>query len=126
MTPMATIITVATLAMMLGGCQNKLPSEAKEVLFNAFDPEEKPRIDSAKEAELLPEDLALGIEEAWCVNLTFVCWSCSYGEYRTCADSRLAYRIGESWRVFLVVTEEDKEKWEARGCELIPDLVSGY
>ena len=117
---------VTTVLVVLGGCQSSLPPEAKEALLGAFYPEENPRIDSVKAARLLPEDQALGVEEAWCVNITFVCWSCSYGEYRTCADSRLVYRIGDTWQVSLVVTEEDKKKWVDRGCELIPDLVSGY
>ncbi len=121
-----TAIIAITVLVVLGGCRSPLPPEAQEVLFDAFDPDENPRIDSVEAAKLLPEDQALGMEEAWCVNVTFVCWSCGYGEYRTCADSRLVYRVGDTWQVSLVVTEEDKRKWEDRGCELIPDLVSGY
>jgi len=34
--------------------------------------------------------------------------------------------IDGQWQVVVVRTDEDKEKWEARGCELMEDVVSGY
>ena len=120
------ILASIVLAMALTGCGEKLPSDAKKAVLGAFELEERPRIDSAQQVEPLQEDLAMGAEEVWCVNLTFTCWSCGHGEWRTCADSRLMRRIGGNWQVSLVVTDEDREKWETRGCELMPDVVSGY
>ena len=120
------ILALTLLAIVSAGCGGKLPPDAKETVFSGFEPEEKPHIDSARQAEPLQEDLEMGAEQVWCVNLTFTCWSCSYGEFRTCADSRLVRRIDGNWHVSLVLTDEDKEKWEARGCELMPDVVSGY
>jgi predicted small lipoprotein YifL len=121
----ATLVFVL-LTIALAGCGEKLPSDAKTAILSAFEPGEKARIHSAQRAEPLQEDLAMDAQEVWCVNLTFACWSCGHGEWRTCADSRLVRRIGDDWQVSLVVTDEDEEKWEARGCELMPDLVSGY
>jgi hypothetical protein len=123
--PEAVLVSIV-LAMVLAGCGGRLPSEAKNAVLSGFEPDENPRIDSARQVEPLPEDLELGAEEVWCVNLIFACWSCGYGEWRTCADSRLVRQIDSEWQVSVVFTEEDKEKWEARGCELMPDLVSGY
>jgi hypothetical protein len=120
------MLVFVALAMALTECSGPLPADAKEVIFSAFEPEEKPRIDSARQVEPLQEDLEMGAEEVWCVNLIFACWSCAYGEWRTCADSRLVRLIDDNWRVSWVLTDEDKEKWEARGCELMPDVVSGY
>jgi hypothetical protein len=114
------------LAMALAGCSGALPPDARETVLSTFEPDEKPHIDSAKQVEPLPEDLETGAEEVWCVNLTFACWSCSRGEWHTCADSRLVRRIHGNWQVSVALTEEDKEKWEARGCKLMPDTVSGY
>jgi hypothetical protein len=118
------MLVFIVLAMTLGGCGGALPPDAKEVLLSTFDPDEKPRIDSAHQVEPLQEDIEIGAEEVWCVNLIFTCWSCAYGEFRTCADSRLVRRIDDRWQVSLVLTEEDKAKWEARGCELMLDAVS--
>jgi predicted small lipoprotein YifL len=120
------LLVLILLAMTLAGCGSGLPPDAKEAVLSGFEPEEKPRIDSAQQVEPLPEDLEMDVEEVWCVNLTFACWSCSYGEWRTCADSRLVRRIDGDWQISVVFDDEDKEKWEARGCELMPDLVSGY
>jgi len=105
-------------------CPNPLAERAVRILREAYAQDENPCIDSARQVEPLPEDLEMGAEEVWCVNLTFTCWSCDYGEFRTCADSRLMRRIGDNWKVTLVLTDVDREKWEARGCELIEDTVA--
>ena len=118
------ILVFTILAMALAGCSGSLPPDAKKVVLSGFEPDENPCIDSARQVESLPEDLEMGAEEVWCVNLTFTCWSCDYGEFRTCADSRLMRRIGDNWEVTLVLTDVDREKWEARGCELIEDTVA--
>ena len=92
------------------GCGKQLPSDAQEVVFDGFAPDDNPRIDSVRQAEPLPEDLEMGAEQVWCVNLTFTCWSCACGEFRTCADSRLVRRIDDEWQVTLVLTHADKEE----------------
>jgi hypothetical protein len=119
------IAVLVVLAAILAGCGDPLPSDAKESVLSGFELEDKARINSAKKAEPLQEDLDMGAEEVWCVNVTFTCWSCDYAEYRTCADSRLVRRIDGVWQVALVATEEDQEKWEARGCKLIEGTVGG-
>ena len=120
------VLMFITLAVVLAGCGGALPPDAKKAVLSAFDPGQKVHIHSAQQVEPLQEDLEMGAEEVWCVNVTFTCWSCAHGEYRTCADSRLVRRIGGNWEVSLVLTEEDKEKWEARGCELISDVVGAH
>ncbi|HDQ73897.1 MAG TPA: hypothetical protein ENN19_17640 [Chloroflexi bacterium] len=119
-------LALILLTAILAGCGDKLPKEAKDVIFDAFEPENKPSFASVTLVEPLAEDIEAGFEEVWCVNITFNCWSCSHGEYRTCADSRLVRRSGDQWDVKVIFSEEDKEKWQARGCEFMPDLVSGY
>ena len=122
----AFVITIAVMTPILTACGNSLPSDATKIVLGAFDPDEKAQISSAKNVEPLPQDLAAGAEEVWCVNLTFTCWSCDYGQYQTCAESRLVRRVGEEWQVSLLLTEEDKELWEARGCELMEDQVQWH
>ena len=112
------------LPIILAGCGESLPADAKETLFDGFDIEDKVSIHSAQQAELLQEDLDVGAAEVWCVNVTFTCWSCEYGQYQTCADSRLARLIDGEWQITVVMFDEDKAKWEARGCEPIEDTVS--
>lgn len=85
------------LAVALTGCSEPLPADARKAIFDAFEPEEKPRIDSARQVGLLQEDLEMDAEGVWCVNLIFACWSCAHGEWRTCADSRLVRRIDDNW-----------------------------
>ena len=116
---LALIILVTT----LGGCSSSLPSDAQTILIDAFERDQKPNIISAQQVEPLQEDLALGAEEVWCVQVSFVCWSCDYGEYQTCADSRLARRVGDEWQISLVLTEGDKNAWKARGCQLAENKV---
>ena len=117
------VITIVVMTAILTACGSSLPPDATEIILGAFDPDEKAQISSAQNVEPLPQDLAMGAEEVWCVNITFTCWSCDYGEYQTCADSRLARRVGDEWQVSLLLTEEDKELWEARGCELMENQV---
>jgi hypothetical protein len=112
-------------ATLLAGCGDPLPPDVKETVLSGFDLEDKARINSAKNVEPLQEDLDMGADEVWCVNVTFRCWSCDYGEYRTCADSRLVCRIDGVWQVSLVATEQDRAKWEERGCKLIEGTVGG-
>lgn len=111
------------MTLTLTACGDSLPPDATEIVFGAFNSGENPQIDSAQQAEPLPEDLAAGADQVWCVNLTFTCWSCAHGEYQTCADSRLVRRIGDEWQVSLVLTGQDKELWKARGCKLIENRV---
>jgi hypothetical protein len=112
--------------VVLVGGGARLPPDAKKVALGSFDPIDEPRIDSAKQVDPLEEDLALGAAEVWCVNFTFLCWGPPYTfvEKSTCSDSRLIRRIGDEWQVSLVVTDEDKANWEARGCELTLDPVA--
>lgn len=106
----------------LGGCSNGLPEGAAEAVLGSIDELDQPRIDRAGRAELLAEDIAGGVEEAWCVTMTFQCMMASL-DYTTCADSRLVRRIDGEWEVIVVFTNEDESAWEARGCDLPPDIV---
>lgn len=119
-------VLLAFILLALAGCGQALPADAQKSVLSAFEAGDKARINSAKQAEPLQEDLEMGAEEVWCVNLTFACWSCTDAEWHTCADSRLVRRINGNWRVSVVLTEEDKEQWQARGCKLMPDMVSAY
>ena len=119
----ALVLLIILLPTILTGCSEPLPADAKEILFDGFETEDKATIHSAKQAELLQEDLDMGAEEVWCVNVTFACWSCDFAEWHTCADSRLMRLVGGEWQVSLVVSDEDAEKWEARGCEPIERTV---
>lgn len=119
----ALVSAAVLMAATLAACGHSLPRDATKVVLGAFDPAEKAQVSSAKQVEPLPQDLTMGAEEVWCVNITYTCWSCAYGQYQTCADSRLARRVGDEWQVSLLLTEEDRELWEARGCELMENRV---
>ena len=110
-------LVLFVLATLLVGCGDSLPPEAREVVFNAFESVQKPRIVSVQQVEPLPQDLEMGAEEVWCVNLSVDCWSQDDG-HQTCGDSRLVRRVRDDWQVSVVATDEDREMWEARGCEL--------
>jgi len=69
----AMVLMFVVLATALSGCGPAIPADAKEVVFDGFDVDGKASIDSATQAELLPQDIAMGATEAWCVNVTFVC-----------------------------------------------------
>lgn len=123
-THLSALVSAAVLmAAMLTACGHSLPRDATKIVLGAFDPTEKAQVSSAQQVEPLPQDLALGAEEVWCVNITYTCWSCDYAEYQVCADSRLARLVGDEWQVSLLLTEEDRELWEARGCELMENQV---
>jgi hypothetical protein len=99
-----------------------MPDGAREAVFQSVHAFDQPRIDTVQKADLLPEDVAAGVEEAWCVTMTFRCMMASM-DFTTCADSRLVRRIDDRWQVFVVSTDEEESAWEARGCELPPDIV---
>lgn len=117
------VLLLLLLLTILTGCSEPLPAAAQETLFDGFEAADEATIHSAEPAQLLQADLDLGATEVWCVNVTFACWSCDYGEWRTCADSRLMRLIDGEWQVSLVISDEDGEKWQARGCELIEGTV---
>ena len=100
-----------------------LPSEAKQAVLSTFAPDEQPRIHSAHRADPLPEDQALGVEEVWCVNVTHLCYDCARQRMLTCISGRLARRINNTWQVSWIMTEEDWEAWEARGCPREEEVV---
>jgi len=93
------------------------------MVLRGFDPQSNPHIDRAQQVTPLAEDLALGAEEVWCVNIVYTCWSCEYSRYRTCADNRLVRRIGDRWEISVLQTEEDRALWEERGCLLLDPIV---
>lgn len=110
--------------IVLAGCSRAaLPSEAKTAVLRGFGPDMDVRIDSAQQVELLAEDLAMDAEEVWCVTVTYRCWICDYGEFRTCGDNRLARRIDDTWDISLVTTPQEEGRWEARGCTLLSPVV---
>ncbi|HHS97827.1 MAG TPA: hypothetical protein ENK08_08010 [Chloroflexi bacterium] len=106
--------------LLLVGCTS-LPRGAKEAVLSSFIPEEEPRILSAHRAHLLPEDATAGVEEVWCVEVAFQCWSCPYGEWRTCVSGYLVRRLGDRWESMEMQTEEEWAGWEARGCPQVPE-----
>jgi len=115
-----------TLAIVLTGCGDKLPPDAKAATLETFDAIDEPRIHTAKHVEPLAEDIEAGAEEVWCVNFTCLCWGPPYTfeEHSTCADNRLVRLIDGEWQVSILVTDEDEANWEARGCELILDHIA--
>jgi hypothetical protein len=123
--PVALALFVA-LASLLAGCAPRVPSDVRQAVLRAFSADHNARIHSAQRVEPVAEDLAAGAEEIWCVSVIFTCWSCDYGEYRTCADNRLVRRIDDQLEVSPILGEEDRARWEARGCELLADTVGGY
>lgn len=117
-----TLLTI--LLLVLAACSGSaLPAEARTVVLRGFDPQSNPRIDRAQQVTPLAEDLALGAEEVWCVNIVYTCWSCEYGRYRTCAENRLLRRIGGRWETAVLMTDEDRALWEERGCLLLAPIV---
>jgi hypothetical protein len=124
--PRITVVLTTWLLLMVAGCRPPAPSDVRQAVLRSFDADQNARIHAAHQAQLLEVDALAGAEEVWCVNVTFRCWSCAHGEYRTCADSRLVRRIDGQPQVSLVLTEEDQADWEARGCELLENTVGGY
>lgn len=119
-------LILIALTTVLTGCGDKLPPDAKAAALETFDAIDEPRVHAAKHVEPLAADLEVGAEEVWCVNFTYKCWGPPYTfeEQSTCADNRLVRLIDDEWQVSIVVTDEDKTSWEARGCELILDHIA--
>ena len=120
------VILVLTLTWL--ACGRKLPPDVKEVVLKRYGPASRVGIYSFERAELLPKDVQAGFEEAWCVSISFRCREPTFadqGDFITCADSRLAYLSDGEWDVSLILTEADKEDYEARGCELAPEYLGG-
>ena len=115
-------LVVLVLALILAACTG-LPSDARRAALNTMGAGNEPRIISAQQVEPLPEDTAAGADEVWCVNLSYTCWVCTCGDYRICGTSRLLRRIAGHWQVKPVITVQDRQAWEARGCELAPDII---
>ncbi|HEY77034.1 MAG TPA: hypothetical protein G4O00_12830 [Thermoflexia bacterium] len=109
-----------SLLFPLTGC-TPLPQGAKDAVLASFPPEEEPRLLSTHKARLLPEDAAAGVEEVWCVEVAYRCWSCPHGEWRTCVSGYLVRRIEKQWESAEMRTEEEWAEWEARGCPVVPE-----
>jgi hypothetical protein len=120
------VLLLTSLLVLVVGCRPQAPSDVRQAVLHTFDNDQNVRIHTAHQAELIEADLATGAEEVWCVTATFKCWSCGHGEFRTCADNRLVRRIDGELEVSLVMTEDDRADWEARGCELLDNTVGGY
>lgn len=114
------ILSISTI--LLAAC-TPLPREAKQAILRTFDPDEQPRIHSARRVDPLLEDLEMGAEEVWCVNVVHRCWSCAHREWRACISSYLVRRVDGKWEPVPMLTEEDWEGWEARGCPREPEVV---
>lgn len=118
-----TFVKVAFLALLLlVGCA-PLPGGAKDAILAPFSLEEEARILSAHRARLLPGDVAAGVEEVWCVEAAYRCWSCPHGEWRTCVSGYLVHRVGQTWRSMEVRTEEGWAEWRARRCPEVPEAA---
>jgi hypothetical protein len=122
------LLLIAVLIVTWVGCGRKLPADAKNAVLDTIGPASRVGIYAFERAELLPKDIDAGIEEAWCVNVTFRCRDPAFadqGDFITCVDSRLVHLLDGQWGVSVVMTEKDKEDWEARGCELPPEFIGG-
>jgi hypothetical protein len=119
-----TILILVVLTMTLVACGSQLPPDAQTVVLSAFDIDANAKIIAAQQVEPIQQDLAVGAEQVWCASISFTCWSCDFGEWRTCSDSRLVRLIDGEWQVSLLMTDEDKELYEARGCELMVDTLA--
>ena len=113
-------ISLLLLFLFLVAC-TPLPRGARDAVLAPFPPEEEPRLLSAHKARLLPEDVATGVEEVWCVEVAYRCWSCPHGKWRTCVSGYLVRRAGEEWRSVEMRTEGEWAGWEARGCPVVPE-----
>lgn len=122
----AALLLAMGVILIVAGCRPQAPSDVRQAVLHTFDAGSNVRIHTAHQAERLEEDIAAGAEEVWCVTVTFKCWSCGHGEFRTCADNRLVRRIDGELEVSLVTTEDHRADWEARGCELLDNTVGGY
>jgi hypothetical protein len=118
-------VAVLALAVLLPACAS-LPREAREAALGFFDPDRQPRIHSARRADPLPEDDQVGADEVWCVNVAFRCWSRGHEEWYTCLSSYLVRHIDDAWQAVEMVTQEDLERWEARGCPRELDIVEQF
>ena len=81
---------------------------------------------TVKLAEPLPQDIAAGSERVWCVSILYSCISCTDVEFRTCGTNRLVRQVDGEWQIFKVTTDEEKDDWEARGCELMPETTLDF
>ena len=118
---------VLALMTALTACGSKLPQEARELVLGTFDPDERPSLYNIAQVEPLGEDLAIGAEEVWCVNITFRCYTAGYygrGELSTCADNRLVRLIDGQWQATRLLTDQDRANWEERGCESIEGVIA--
>ena len=109
-----------SLLLPLAACA-PLPGEAKAAVLTSFPPEEEPRILSTHKARLLPDDVAAGVEEIWCIEVAYRCWSCPHGEWRTCVSGYLVRRVGQEWHSAEMRTEEEWMGWRMRGCPEVPE-----
>jgi hypothetical protein len=125
---LALVLVSTVVGAALTGCGPKLSPAAKDALLGRYDPYiDQPQIISAKRVEPLESDITVGALEVWCVNMTVRCISPYYWTqdlYTTCGDSRLVRLIGDEWHVSVLVTEEDEQDWEARGCDLMPVIAA--
>jgi hypothetical protein len=122
------LLLITLLILTCAGCGRKLPTGAKQAVLDTIGPASRVGIYTFERAKLLPKDIDAGIEEAWCVNMTFRCRDPEFadlGDFVTCADSRLVRLIDGQWSVSVVITERDREDWKARGCELPPEFIGG-
>jgi hypothetical protein len=102
-------------ACLLTACAT-VPTELRGAVLDSFHDEEEPRIHSAIRASLAPEDRGAGVDEVWCIDVTRLCYDCAQLQLIECTSARLAWRIGDEWQVTRVVSEDDWEAWQARGC----------
>jgi hypothetical protein len=118
-------VAVLALAVLLPACAT-LPREARETALSFFDPDQRPRVHSARRVDPLPEDERMGADEVWCVNVAFRCWSRGHAEWYTCISSYLVRRIDGAWQAAEMVTRDDLEGWAARGCPRELDIVEQF
>lgn len=118
-------VALLALAVLLPACAS-LPREAREAALGFFDPDRRPRIHSARRVDPLPEDEQVSADEVWCVNVAFRCWSRGHEEWSTCLSSYLVRHIDGAWQAVEMVTREDLERWEARGCPRELDIAEQF
>lgn len=118
-------VALLAVVVLLPACAS-LPREAREAALDFFDPDLRPRIHSARRVDPLPEDERVGADEVWCVNVAFRCRSRSHEEWYTCISSYLVRHIDGAWQAVEMVTREDLERWEVRGCPREPDIAEQF
>ena len=107
------VLTVS--GLFLVACSS-LPDDAEQTVLAKFHVEEQPQIHSVHRGELLLDDSEIGAEEVWCVHVSHLCYDCGRQQLSSCVTAYMARLVNGDWYVDSVISEDDLEMWELRGC----------